>query len=57
MADAVGTAGQLKGEPTLTGVLSARPRRLQGAGHASCGPSADRRRRVHWVGRRLRPGG
>ena len=45
---AVGTAGQLTGEPTLTGVLSARPCRPQGAGRASCGPSADWRRRVHW---------
>ena len=50
VGDAVGTAGQLKGEPTLNGGLSSTfiPR-VQGVGQGSRASFADRMRHVYWA--------
>ena len=51
MGDAVGTAGQLKGEPRLNrGPWFTFIPRVQGVGSGSCRPFADWLRHVYWVG-------
>ena len=55
VGDAVRTAGQLKGEPTLNrGPSSTFIPRVQGVGQGSCGSFADWMRHIYWVGRRVR---
>ena len=50
MGDAVGTVGQLKGEPMFNwGPSSTFIPRVQGVGQGSCGSFADRMRHVYWA--------
>ena len=51
MGDTVGTAGQLKREPTLkVGPSSTFMPRVHGVGSGSCGSFADWMRHIQWVG-------